>query len=84
MKHTLFGKLAQTCERLARTRSKLEKSELVGAFLREIDAEEIEPATRMLLGKVFADYDPRTLEISGSTIRQALDRSRGEPSRGAT
>jgi DNA ligase-1 len=71
---TRFSKLAELCESLTGTRGKLEKVRLLVEFLRELDPQEIEPAVLMLLGKIFPDNDPRTLEISGATVERVVQR----------
>src|SRR5262249_37441067 len=47
---TTFRELAELCEGLARTRSRLELSRRVAAFLGALEPEEVRPAGRLLLG----------------------------------
>lgn len=76
---TLFRDLVDLFEGLAATRSKVEKAERIAAFLHRLDAAEIEPAVLMILGKVFADTDPRALDISGTTLGRVLQRIETKP-----
>jgi len=69
---TSFSTVAELCEQLAATRSKKEKAARLTDFLRRLDAQEVEPAVLLVLGKIFADNDPHTLEISAVTVERVV------------
>src|SRR5512143_4067537 len=76
---TLFLALAQLGEQLAATKKKLEHSALIGAYLKSLPPEEIAPAARLLIGRVFPETDPRIVNLSGSAVERVLERLVGKP-----
>ncbi len=73
---TPFSKLAGLCRDLEATTKRTEKSRLLAEFLRGLDAEEVAPATLLIVGTVFPEFDSRTLEVGWSTMRRVLDGGR--------
>lgn len=69
---TKFIELCQLCEKLASISSKISKIDLVASFLNKLDNNEIEPAVRMIIGRVFPEWDQREFEISGTTLFKVL------------
>lgn len=74
-----FNDLAELGEQLAATKKKLEHRALIGAYLRELPPDEIAPASRLLIGRVFSETDPRILNMSGSAVSRALESLVGAP-----
>lgn len=69
---TAFAEFAALCAALAATRSRLAKTRLVGEFLRRLDPAEVPPAVALLTARPFSAADPRVLEVSWATLRNAL------------
>jgi hypothetical protein len=63
---------AETCERLAATASRLERTRLVADYLAGLAAGEARWAARFLVGRAFAEREGRRLSVSGRTVVQAL------------
>ena len=78
-----FSTLAQLGEQLAATKKKLEHRALIGAYLRTLPPDEIAIGARLLIGRVFPESDPRTLNLSGSAIDRVLEQITGALSREA-
>ena len=72
-----FSTLAQLGEQLAATKKKLEHRALIGAYLRTLPPDEIAIGARLLIGRVFPESDPRTLNLSGSAIDRVLEQITG-------
>lgn len=69
---SLFLDLANLGEQLAATKKKLEHSALIGAYLKQIEPDEIAPAARLLIGRIFPESDPRIVNISGAALNRVL------------
>src|SRR5258705_3899580 len=67
---TTFRELAALCETLARTRSRLELARRVAEFLAALDADEVRPAVRLLLGQA----GKGETAVSGATLWPVLVR----------
>jgi len=65
---TLFRTLAELCERLESTTKRNDMVNWVALFILSLETEEIEPATSMLIGRVFPKWDQRTLKVSWATL----------------
>ncbi len=76
---TTFSQLAGLGSKLEATTSRNEKADLIARFLIRLTPEEMPHAIRLILGRVFSENDPRTIDIGWSTIRSALQ-SRGQQS----
>lgn len=79
MASTPFMKLATLCEDLARTSKRTIKTQLISAFLRELEDDEISPAVCFIAGRAFPESDSRVLDISARTLGKVLDRSKQPP-----
>jgi len=73
---TSFQDLAQLCRDLEQTTSRNEKAERIGELLKNLKRDEISPAVRMIVGKIFPDWDERVLEVSGRTVWKLLPKQR--------
>ncbi|OQY95392.1 MAG: hypothetical protein B6D41_06235 [Chloroflexi bacterium UTCFX4] len=70
---SLFLDLATLGEQLAATKKKLEHSALIGAYLKQVAPDEIAPASRLLIGRIFPESDPRIVNISGAALNRVLE-----------
>lgn len=68
--NTAFRDLVSLCEKLEATAKKLEKTQLISDFLHILKEEEILPVVLLIVGRIFPDTDPRTLEVSWRTIQR--------------
>ena len=67
-----FAEFAALCEHLAATSSRLERTQLVADFLRQLSPEAAEVATRWLVGRAFPEAQGRRLSVSGRAVLDAL------------
>src|SRR5664280_2681113 len=70
----LFKSLAELLEKVEITKKRLEIIEQTANFLRTLCAEEIEPATNMMVGRAFQKYNQKTLDVSWSTLAHIFER----------
>ena len=71
---TEFRALAELCEKLEATSKRTLMVSLVAEFLKRLHADEVEPATSMILGRPFPKWDQRTLEVSWATLSGLIKR----------
>jgi len=71
---TEFRTLAELCEKLEGTSKRLLMRDLVAAFLKKLQTDEVEPATSMILGRALPRWDQRTLEVSWTTLNGVIKR----------
>jgi len=71
---TEFLALAELCEKLETTSKRTLMVNLATEFLKNLHADEVEPATSMILGRAFPKWDQRTLEVSWKTIDGLIKR----------
>jgi DNA ligase-1 len=71
----LFKSLAELLEKVEATKKRLEITALTADFLKSLDAEEVEPAVSMILGRAFPKWSPKTLEVSWATLSSILQRT---------
>lgn len=76
---SLFLTLARLGEQLAATKKKLEHSALVAAYWQQLEPEEIAPASRLLIGRIFPESDARTINLSGAALQRVLEKVVGAP-----
>jgi DNA ligase-1 len=72
---TEFRVVAELCERLEATSKRTLMVNAVADFLNHLNADEVEPAVCMLLGRAFPKWDQRTLEVSWRTLSRVIRRS---------
>ena len=75
---TSFRALAELGEELSATRSRIRLAELIAGFLSALAPEEVAPGTRLIIGRVFAEGDARSLNLSGSAVARVLGRVAGQ------
>lgn len=69
---TSFKELAELCEKLEATNKRLLMISLVADFLRSLEAQEVEPAVSMILGRPFPKWSQQTLEVSWATLSEII------------
>jgi len=74
---TSFKTLAEVCEKLEATTKRLLKIDLVADFLTNLEAQEVEPAVSMILGRAFPKWSQQTLEVSWATLSETIKRITG-------
>jgi DNA ligase 1 len=65
-------RFARTCDAVAATRKKLEKTALVADYLRALPANEAAIAAVFLSGRPFAAYDEATLQVGGALLWRVI------------
>lgn len=73
MASTPFARLARLGEELEATNKRLELTDLLAAFLRELEPTEVRAAVRLTIGQVFPEWDDRSLNISVGAAMSAID-----------
>ncbi|MFQ6053824.1 MAG: hypothetical protein ACE5OO_06340, partial [Candidatus Bathyarchaeia archaeon] len=76
MAPTSFSDIARLCEDLEATTKRREKTRLLAEFLRRLDPEEVASAVLLVVGSVFPEFDPRTLEVGWRTMKRVLEGER--------
>ena len=71
---TSFKALAELCEKLESTRKRLLMISTVADFLKNLEAQEVEPAVSMILGRAFPKWSQQTLEVSWATLSGIIKR----------
>jgi DNA ligase-1 len=69
--------LAEVAEQVASTTKKLQKTALVGSYLKELGDADLTRAARYFAGHQFAQNDARTTNVGGSIISTALSEATG-------
>jgi DNA ligase-1 len=69
-----FQSLSELLEKVEATKKRLEIIDLTANYLKTLGAEEIEPATNMMVGRAFPKYSQKSLDVSWSTLMQVLER----------
>jgi len=70
-------RLGEVAERVAATTRKLEKTAIVGEYLKLLDDDDLSRAARYLAGHQFPLNDSRTTNVGGSIISTALSEATG-------
>lgn len=71
---TSFNALAELCEKLEATNKRLSMISIVAEFLSNLELEEVEPATSMILGRPFPKWSQQTLDASWATLSKIIKR----------
>ncbi|PYX33165.1 MAG: ATP-dependent DNA ligase [Acidobacteria bacterium] len=77
-------RFAQTCEAIAATTKKLEKTAIVADYLRSLSPSEAAEAAIFLSGRPFAAYRETTLQVGGSLLWKTIAELSGKPEQGLT
>jgi DNA ligase-1 len=75
----LYTTLVGLAERLAATPKRLEKAAILAAFLKELPADDLEPALLLLQGRVFPEWDSREVGMAARLCIRALATATGFP-----
>jgi DNA ligase-1 len=70
----LFKSLSELLEKVEATKKRLGIIEQTANYLKTLDAEEIEPAVNMIVGRAFPKYSQKTLDVSWSTLTSIFER----------
>ncbi|HEX7482948.1 MAG TPA: hypothetical protein VF350_05740, partial [Candidatus Bathyarchaeia archaeon] len=70
----LFKSLAELLEKVEATKKRLEIIEQTANFLKNLETEEIESATNMMVGRAFQKYNQKTLDVNWSTLTHIFER----------
>ena len=73
---TPFSKLAKLCKALEATTKRTEKTHLISEFLRGLEPDEIAPAVLLVVGQIFPEFDPRTLDVGWNTMKRVLEKAK--------
>jgi DNA ligase-1 len=65
-------RFAQTCDAIAATSRRLEKTALVASYLRSVPVEEAALAATFLSGRPFPAYEEATLQVGGTLLWRAI------------
>jgi len=58
---SLFKSLSELLEKVEATKKRLEIIDLTVNYLKTLEADEVEPATNMMVGRAFPKYSQKTL-----------------------
>src|SRR5262249_40208111 len=67
-----FSVFAQIGESIGAAPAKLEKIRVLAGYLRSLNSEQLPIATTYFTGRVFAQSDPRTLQVGPSIVYRAI------------
>ena len=73
MTATPFRRLADLAVSLESTAARKEKTALISGFLRAVEHGEVGPAVLLLVGAIFPEFDPRSLDVGWKTVKRVLD-----------
>ncbi len=68
-----FKSLSELLEKVEATKKRLQIIDLTANYLTTLDAEDIEPATNMMVGRAFPKYSQKTLDVNWSTLTRVLE-----------
>lgn len=74
---TPFKALAELCEKLENMTKRIPMINLAADFLKNLEANEVEPAVSMILGRALPKQSQQTLEVSWATISEIVRRITG-------
>ncbi len=72
-----YSELVKVYLGLEKTAKKLEKTDIIADFLKNVDKDEIKDLTHLLQGKIFPDYDERKIGISSRLVLKVISNSTG-------
>ncbi len=79
-----YKQLAEVFEQLSSTNSRLEKTAILASFLKIIPDDEVEETILLLEGRVFPEWDSRTVGIAAKLILKAIASASGYDEREVT
>ncbi|MGM5480124.1 MAG: ATP-dependent DNA ligase [Nanobdellota archaeon] len=72
-----YESLAKVFDDLSNTSSRLEKTTILADFLKTVPEETVEKAILLLQGRVFPEWDPRTVGLAGKLVIKAVAEATG-------
>jgi DNA ligase 1 len=69
-----FKSLSELLETVEATKKRLEIIDQTANYLKTLDANEIEPAANMMVGRAFPKHSQKTLDVSWATLQRILER----------
>ena len=72
-----YKRLAEIYEKLENTPKRLEKTEIISDFLKELPSDDLEKTILLMQGKVFPDWDAREIGVAAQTMAKAISLSSG-------
>lgn len=76
---TSFGDFANVCSRIEEISSSLEMTSVVAELLEQVDDDELDIATRFIMGHVFPTWSEKELGIGPSLLYSAISRASSLP-----
>lgn len=73
---TRFSRLALLLRSLEATGKRKEKVKILAGYLKELRSEEVAPSVLLIVGSIFPELDPRTMNVGYATLRRALEGER--------
>jgi DNA ligase-1 len=74
VKQTPFLELALVCEEIEKTSKRKEIARMLGDFIRAVSRDEITMVVNLLLGRIFPEWDTRSLNVSVATVLKVIGR----------
>lgn len=72
MKQTSFEKLALLGEELEKTTGRLQLTQMIAQFLKQLTMDEVPAGLRLLIGQVFPEWDERALNLSWRAVSKIV------------
>jgi DNA ligase 1 len=69
-----FKSLSELLEKVEATKKRLEIIDSAANYLKNLNPEEIEAATNMMVGRAFQKYSQKSLDVNWSTLTRVLER----------
>jgi len=73
-KNTSFLEFSNLCEKLQATSKKLQKRSILAKFLPLLSDEQLQVVALFILGKIFPDYDSRSINVSWRTVQKIFEK----------
>ncbi len=71
---TQFKSLSELLEKVEATKKRLEIIDIVANYLKNLNPDEIEATTNMMVGRAFPKYSQKSLDVNWSTLTRVLER----------
>ncbi len=74
-----YSRLVEIYEKLDATTKRLEQTDILSEFLKEVDADDLGTTILLLEGRIFPRWDEREVGIAAKTMLKAISVASGEP-----
>ena len=74
-----YSKLVEIYEKIDATAKRLEQTDIISKFLKEVDADDLGPMILLMEGRIFPRWDTREVGIAAKTMLKAISVASGEP-----